>query len=147
VKHFITWHAFDGYVQELAQHIKQSMDTDLHDIVGVSRGGLVLAAALSYALNIKNVHSVGIRSYTTNNDQQDIQVYQHLNLGDLRHHVLVVDDVSDTGNTFLHLQKLLINKQVTTASWPQSATPSWYQTTVHCSWIPVFGLYFLGINS
>jgi len=92
------------------------MDTDLHDIVGVSRGGLVLAAALSYALNIKNVHSVGIRSYTTNNDQQDIQVYQHLNLGDLRHHVLVVDDVSDTGNTFLHLQKLLINKQVTTAS-------------------------------
>ena len=116
MKHFITWHAFDGYVQQLTQHIKQSMGTDLHDIVCVSRGGLVLAAALSYALNIKNVHCVGVRSYTVHNDQQDMQVYQHLNLDDLKHRVLVVDDVSDTGNTFLHLQKLLINKQVITAS-------------------------------
>jgi hypoxanthine phosphoribosyltransferase len=117
MKHFITWDAFNNYVDNLSQKIRENIDTADYDIVGISRGGLILAAALGYALKIKNVYSVGIRSYS-NNDTQDeeIEVYQHLNLGNLRHNLLVVDDVSDTGNTFLYLQKLLIDKETTTVS-------------------------------
>jgi len=117
VKHFITWDIFDSYVDQLSQKIKENINTTNYDIIGISRGGLILAAALGYALKIKNVYSIGIRSYS-NNDTQDeeIEVYQHLNLGNLKRNLLVVDDVSDTGNTFLYLQKLLSDKEIITAS-------------------------------
>jgi len=116
VKHFITWDIFDGYIDQLSQKIKENIDTADYDIVGISRGGLILAAALGYALKIKNVYSVGVRSYSNNDVQDEIEVYQHLNLGNLKRNLLVVDDVSDTGNTFLYLQKLLSDKEFITVS-------------------------------
>jgi len=117
VKHFITWNIFDSDFDQLSQKINENINTADYDIVGISRGGLILAAALGYALKIKNVYSVGIRSYSNNNTQdEEIEVYQHLNLGNLKRNLLIVDDVSDTGNTFLYLQKLLIDKETTTVS-------------------------------
>lgn len=116
MKHSISWNIFDEYVNQLSQKIKKDLDTTNYDIVGISRGGLILAAALGYSLKIKNVYSVGVRSYTSNHTQEEIEIYQHLNLGNLKRNLLVVDDVSDTGNTFLYLQKLLSDKLVTTVS-------------------------------
>ena len=116
MKHFITWDTFDSYVDQLSQNIKENTNTSDFDIVGISRGGLILAAALGYALRIKNVYSIGVRSYSNNNTQDEIEVYQHLNLGNLKRNLLVVDDVSDTGNTFLYLQQLLSDKEIITVS-------------------------------
>ena len=74
-------------------------------ILGISRGGLVLAAMLSYMLDVRNVHTVRVEHYDDQNKRllsgarflNDPQPFASINITSER--LLIVDAIVDTGET------------------------------------------------
>ncbi len=88
----LTWHDIESMVQSLDAQIKSS-DWQPHVIVGLSRGGLIPAALLSYKLGVANVISIPVRRDASGNRTP---IFSDLsNLKDKR--VLVVDDTAISG--------------------------------------------------
>jgi len=77
-------------------------------VIGLARGGLIPATIISYKLNVPLL-SYGISSYkdTTKTDEFKINQFVHFNdfkcLKDIDPHVLVVDDICDTGDTMHYI--------------------------------------------
>lgn len=68
-------------------------------IVGVLRGGMVVANLLSDLLGVREIYVVGCKSYT-DTLREELMVYHDLELRDLsKRNILLVDDVADTGST------------------------------------------------
>lgn len=69
-------------------------------ILSIAKGGLIPGTILAERFNAKHI-TLGIRSYNKQNMRQDIIEYQSPNYKDLEHeHLLVVDDVADSGESF-----------------------------------------------
>ncbi len=71
-------------------------------ILGISRGGLLIAGALAYALGVKNTATISVEFYTGIDERLDLPmllppVPALIDLGEAR--VLIADDVADTGAT------------------------------------------------
>jgi len=71
-------------------------------VLGISRGGLLVAGALAYALGVKNTATMSVEFYTGVDERLDMPmllppVPDLVDLGTKR--VLVADDVADTGAT------------------------------------------------
>ena len=78
----------DGFVPEL--------------VLGIARGGLLVAGALGYALDIKNTFTMNVEFYTGIDERLDMPmilppVPELVDLEEAR--VLIADDVADTGLT------------------------------------------------
>lgn len=100
----LDWKEIDRMINKLADKIeKRPGKPDL--IIGVLRGGTVVAALLSDRLNIHNIRSIGAKLYQrTGKIGEKIDLYQPLSMSDLsRFDVLVVDDVIDTGTTYTNV--------------------------------------------
>jgi hypoxanthine phosphoribosyltransferase len=68
-------------------------------LVGILRGGMIVADLLSDLLNIREVYVVGCKSYA-GLSAGEVRLYHDLLLKDLGgRDVLLVDDVADTGST------------------------------------------------
>lgn len=81
----IDWDLFDSDVRELAQKIQQWPNfMELEHIMGIPRGGMIIAVHLS--------HLLGLR-------------YEHSKIGLEPKKTLIVDDVSDTGKTLWHYKQ------------------------------------------
>jgi hypoxanthine phosphoribosyltransferase len=79
-------------------------------VLGVVRGGLFVAAGISYALDLKDVRHVNVEYYTDVGATLDepILIGDAPYLADLAHRrVLVADDVADTGATLQFVRRLL----------------------------------------
>ncbi|WP_269542883.1 phosphoribosyltransferase [Cerasicoccus fimbriatus] len=110
-KEFLSWAEFGELVSKLTAAV-----TELHEqrpfdrIVGISRGGLPIGVSLSHRLNLPFT-PVEVKSYKADNSQGDIilDTPQEV-LSRCRGHVLLVDDLADSGKTtdFLmsHLREL-----------------------------------------
>lgn len=76
-------------------------------IIGLSRGGLVPATILANNLHVREVYSIGVASYDKNNTPGNINTYQRLPMNasgfSRGENVLIVDDISDKGETFKHV--------------------------------------------
>jgi hypoxanthine phosphoribosyltransferase len=71
-------------------------------ILGIARGGLLVAGALSYALGLKNTCVINVEYYTGVDERLDVPVIlpPHLDVVDLSGaQLLIADDVADTGET------------------------------------------------
>lgn len=87
-KQYITWEKFDDQVNKLASKIK-----NVDYVVGVPRGGLILAVMMSHRLGIKHMtidHLEKLEEFNLNIDNKSI---------------LIVDDISDSGQTLKHYKK------------------------------------------
>jgi uncharacterized protein len=85
--------AEDGYVPDL--------------ILGIARGGLLVAGALSYALDVKNTFTMNVEFYTGVDERLPVPmilppVPELVDLHDAR--MLIADDVADTGQTLALVQ-------------------------------------------
>lgn len=77
-------------------------------IVAISRGGLIPARLMAEQLNVKHVYSVGLSSYTEENIQNPILMYQSpfQDIITNEHKLaIIVDEIADSGNTFKFLSK------------------------------------------
>ena len=97
--------------RKLATQIKSAgHDYDL--VIGLLRGGCVPATMISHDLDVPMM-SIGIRSYDDQNKTDKVDAYQ-ASYGDIFNlkqrrsidKVLVVDDLSDSGDTFNYIHKM-----------------------------------------
>jgi hypoxanthine phosphoribosyltransferase len=77
-------------------------------ILGIARGGLLPAGAVAYALGVKNAFTISVEFYTGINERLDVPmvlppVPDLVDLSD--EHLLIVDDVADTGGTLEVVQR------------------------------------------
>lgn len=88
-KSFISWDEFNENVEKLVSKIK-----NVDYIVGIPRGGLILAVTLSHKLDIKHM---------TVDHLEKLEDLNFLNYD--RKKILIVDDISDSGQTLKYYKK------------------------------------------
>ncbi|MEU4237385.1 phosphoribosyltransferase [Actinoplanes sp. NPDC026619] len=97
----LTWDDFGRAGRALGQQVvDDGYRPDL--ILAIARGGLLPAGAISYALDVKNLHLINVEFYTGVDERLDLPVMlppvpQTVDLSGAT--VLIVDDVADTGAT------------------------------------------------
>ncbi|WP_435590675.1 phosphoribosyltransferase [Nocardia sp. bgisy118] len=97
----LSWEQFGIAGRELATEIAaDGFHPDL--ILSIARGGLFVAGALGYALDVKNLHVMNVEFYTGVDQRLDMPVMlppvpKSVDLEGAT--VLVADDVADTGAT------------------------------------------------
>ncbi len=115
--HSVSWKQLHALTHALSEKI-QKRNTKIDLIVGVARGGLTIAHIASDFLMLP-VASFTISSYKDLKQQKMSNVDYHVG-GDLKgKHILLIDDVSDTGKTFIRGIKYLVEMgaaSITTAS-------------------------------
>jgi hypoxanthine phosphoribosyltransferase len=95
------WEEFGLGARELARAVvDDGYEPDL--ILGIARGGLLVAGALSYALDVKNSFTMNVEFYTGVDERLPVPmllppVPKLVDLHDAR--MLIADDVADTGQT------------------------------------------------
>jgi hypoxanthine phosphoribosyltransferase len=97
----LTWDLFGTASRELAGQV--AADGYQPDIIlSIARGGLFVAGALGYALDVKNLHVMNVEFYTGVDQRLPVPIVLPPvpNVVDLSGStVLVADDVADTGAT------------------------------------------------
>ena len=108
-REILTYELFGIAARELAQRIAD--DGFRPDaIIGIARGGLTLAGALGYALDVKMLGSLNVEFYTGVEERLDEPVLlpPALDRAALAgKSVLLVDDVADSGRTLALVLQLL----------------------------------------
>lgn len=94
----LSWEDVERLTDRLASSIAERFYPDT--LVGILRGGMIVANLLSDLLDLKEVYPIGGRSYIGIGQRVEVKIYHNLYLNNLKErYVLLVDDVSDTGNT------------------------------------------------
>ena len=97
----MTWDELGTGSRSLAEQIHaDGWMPDL--VVGISRGGLLVAGAIAYALGVKNTATLSVEFYTGVDERLELPmllppVPDLVDLGEAT--VLIADDVADTGAT------------------------------------------------
>ena len=97
----MTWDELGTGSRELAAEIHEGgWAPDL--VLGISRGGLLVAGAIAYALGVKNTATLSVEFYTGVDERLELPmllppVPDLIDLGEAK--VLIADDVADTGAT------------------------------------------------
>jgi hypoxanthine phosphoribosyltransferase len=97
----LSWELFGLAARQLADDVvEDGFKPDL--ILAIARGGLFLAGALGYGLDVKNIHLTNVEYYTGIDERLDAPVMlpplpDVAELGGAR--MLIADDVADTGAT------------------------------------------------
>jgi hypoxanthine phosphoribosyltransferase len=96
---YITWEEFYKECNSAGTYINKP---DI--IIAIGRGGFVPATLLSHKLNIKDVYNIGLQSYD-GQKSNEIKVIQDLDFNsfDTTESILIVDDISDKGNTLKYV--------------------------------------------
>src|SRR5262245_48447045 len=82
-------------------------------VLGIARGGLLVAGAIGYALGVKNTFTMNVEFYTGIDQRLDMPmilppVPDLVDFAETR--VLVADDVADTGLTLAHVRDFLADR-------------------------------------
>lgn len=101
----ISWKIYHETARKLAAAILDHSDP-FDKIVTISRGGLTLGHLLSDLLRVP-VSTITIQSYMDIQTQGEVQITERLRTRIHGKRVLLVDDVSDSGKTFIRAIKYL----------------------------------------
>jgi len=113
----VDWQTYHDLTRKLSASILSHAPKVDH-IVAISRGGLTLGHLMSDFLRIP-IATFTIQSYTDIQTNGELVITEPLKTKIAGKHVLLVDDVSDTGKTFLRAKKYLKRfrpKNITTMS-------------------------------
>jgi len=119
-KIFLSWNDIEALVDSLAEQINK-MDKKPYYIYGVPRGGAIPAVWLS--------HKTGIDYYQLNS----AQISKTADLS----HILIVDDICDSGETIKKLKENFPKCQTATLYYKETAIdkPDIYGETVGEEWL------------
>jgi len=103
-KIYIKWDEFHQDVKNLCKKIQKTKKID--KIVAISRGGLLPAGIIAYEMDIRNCHSINIATYIGNKHKELDKLENLEDVGEVNENTLVIDDLSDSGQTFRLLRKV-----------------------------------------
>ncbi|HEX4520978.1 MAG TPA: phosphoribosyltransferase [Gaiellaceae bacterium] len=130
----MTWADLGTGTRELAQIV--------HDdgyrpeiILAIARGGLLVAGALAYALDVKNTFTMNVEFYTGIDERLDMPmllppVPDLVDFSETK--VLIADDVADTGATLALVKRFLEGRVAETRCAVMYEKP---RTTVRCEYV------------
>lgn len=106
------WDELGSGARELAEQIVAG-DYVPDIVLAIARGGLLLAGAIGYALDVKNVFTMNVEFYTGVDERLEMPmilppVPDLIDLEEAK--VLIVDDVADTGRTLLLVKDFCAGK-------------------------------------
>jgi hypoxanthine phosphoribosyltransferase len=108
----MTWPDLGAAARHLAEAVHgDGFRPDI--ILAVARGGLLPAAAVAYALGVKNTYTMNVEFYTDVDQRLDVPMVLPPvpELVDVGHSdLLIVDDVADTGATLRVVQRFCEGK-------------------------------------
>jgi uncharacterized protein len=108
----MTWDNLGVGARALAEAV--AADGFVPDIIlGIARGGLLVAGAVGYALGVKNTFTMNVEFYTGIDERLDVPMIlppipDLVDFAETR--VLVADDVADTGATLQLVQEFCAGK-------------------------------------
>jgi len=97
------YYAYEEFKQDTITLVKKLDGKDYDAIVAIARGGLILSHSLGEALDIRNVQALRTELYDSSVKRDNFILHDYTALEGLKS-VLVVDDISDSGET---LQKVM----------------------------------------
>jgi hypoxanthine phosphoribosyltransferase len=108
-KEVLGWLEFGEAARHLARDVAHS-DFDPEVVIAIARGGLLLAGAIAYALDVKSCGALNVEFYSGVNERLPAPIMlppmlDEPSLSGKR--VLLVDDVSDSGRTLAMVVELL----------------------------------------
>lgn len=114
-KTIVSWRNLNNLCNKIVKQLKDKFPniTD-YNIIGLSRGGLVPSVVISNILNIRKVYSLGLKSYNETNKEK-VEIYQIPDISNMEK-ILLIDDISDTGESFNLSKEMMLNKEVVTVS-------------------------------
>ena len=101
----VSFYQIDFLARSIARKFKEDKITH---VIGLARGGLIPATIISYKLNAPLL-SYSISSYKDTTKTDEFKINQFVHFDDLKSltevdpHVLVVDDICDTGDTMHYI--------------------------------------------
>ncbi|MEK7141773.1 MAG: phosphoribosyltransferase [Patescibacteria group bacterium] len=113
----VTWDQFHSLSLLLADQILKSK-TPVDEIVAIARGGLSIGLILTDFL-AKPISTITIQSYTDIEKQGEVHITSKLGKQIKGKNILLVDDIADSGKTFLRAIKYLkkfLPASITTAA-------------------------------
>ena len=108
----MTWSDLGAGARALARMAADdAYDPDM--ILSIARGGLLVGAALGYALSVKNVYTMNVEYYTGVDERLEVPrilppAPDFVDLHEAR--ILIADDVADTGHTLRSVQGFCAGK-------------------------------------
>jgi uncharacterized protein len=108
----MTWPDLGTSTRRLAEAVAaDGYDPDM--ILSIARGGLLVGAALGYALAVKNVYTMNVEYYTGVDERLELPrilppAPDFVDLQSAR--ILIADDVADTGHTLESVQEFCAGK-------------------------------------
>ena len=107
-KIYITWNEFHQDVKNLCKKIKNS-GKDFNKIVAISRGGFIPAGIIAYELDIRKTAVINISTYVGSKHLKLDEVDNPEYVGRVDEKTLIVDDLSDSGQTFQVMRRQFPN--------------------------------------
>ena len=108
----LSWAEFGEATRDLARRVADNgYEPDL--ILSIARGGLLVGAALGYALDVKNTWTMNVEFYTGVEERLEVPmilppVPELVDLELAR--MLIADDVADTGETLILVKEFCAGK-------------------------------------
>jgi hypoxanthine phosphoribosyltransferase len=102
----LSWNDVEKDVASLIKKIPERPTA----IIGIARGGIVIARLLSDLLDVQKIRFFGLKSYgSVGKRKNKIEIYQPLKENLKKDDVLLVDDIADTGKSLEVCKQLILS--------------------------------------
>lgn len=112
-KIYISWDEFHQDVKNLCKKIKET-GQEFNKIVAISRGGFIPAGIIAYELDIRNSAVINISTYVGSKHLKLNEVDNPQSVGKVDEKTLIIDDISDSGQTFEVMRRTFPNGKFVT---------------------------------
>ena len=119
---------YENFRNDTNRLIREVKEFNPDAIVGIARGGLTLAHAISEGLDIREVQTLRTELYDKSCKRDFLNIFGECSFKEVNK-VLVVDDISDTGETLKVIMKYLADTN--TQIEFKSATLFYKKTSVY----------------
>lgn len=92
------YYSYENFKNDTKTLIEKVRASDFEAIVAIARGGLTLSHAMAEGLDIRQVQSIRTELYDKSQKRENITIFGACEFKNIKR-VLVVDDISDSGDT------------------------------------------------
>lgn len=103
------YYTYENFKKDTNRLIKEVASFEVEVIIGIARGGLTLAHAMAEGLDVREVQTLRTELYDKTCKRDELSVFNTC-VFESKKRVLVVDDISDSGETLDAIMKHLIAK-------------------------------------